>query len=115
MSTLNDMEKSEFDHVPSLGEGKGKRSADAAHLSITLAEMPMAPTPAILLEAVQLAETSKTQRLASAFRSEYMAIVFCLAYILPAIGQGLDSGVTSITVNMPAVGLHHGGVPNIRD
>lgn len=72
------------------------------HLSETLAAMPDAPSESILAEAVALAEYEKTAPFWQSLRLDWRIILFCCAYILPAIGQGLDNGVNNIAVNMPA-------------
>lgn len=69
-----------------------------ARLSDTLKAMPMSPSPEVLGKAVELAEADKTLKVWSAFKLEWRAVLFCCVYILPAIGQGFDSGAGSITV-----------------
>lgn len=93
--------ETQLEHVESTG--KPIEGHAQPHVSATLAAMPMAPSPALLAKAVDVAEEDKVMPPKSAFRMEYWGLIFCLAYLFPAMGQGFDNGAANIAVNMPAV------------
>lgn len=88
--------ETQLEHV----ESTDKVSPDHAqpHSSATLAAMPMSPSPALLAKAVNVAEEDKLMRPSSAFKMEWWGLLFCLAYLFPAMGQGFDNGAANIAV-----------------
>lgn len=106
MSQL-DYTKDEFNHLEhstSIDSTKKGIQTNNVHIPKNLANMANAPTAAVLQDAVEFAEGEKVMPLKAAFKNELWGLLYCLCFVLPAIGQGLDSGVGSISVNMPAVG-----------
>jgi hypothetical protein len=106
MSQL-DYTKDEFNHLEhstSIDSTKKITPSSNVHIPKNLANMANAPTAAVLQDAVEFAEGEKVMPLKAAFKNELWGLLYCLCFVLPAIGQGLDSGVGSISVNMPAVG-----------
>jgi hypothetical protein len=92
----NDYEtKHDLDHVESVDKAV---APGQAHVSPTLAAMPMAPSAELLAKAVALAEKEKHLPHRDAFKADKLAVVFCLAYISAAIGQGFDNGAANISV-----------------
>jgi hypothetical protein len=86
------------DHLEYGDTSSTNNGPHVARLSDTLKAMPMAPSSEILGKAVELAEADKTLKISTAFKLEWRAILFCCIYILPAMGQGFDSGAGSISV-----------------
>lgn len=69
-----------------------------AHSSATLAAMPMAPSADLLAEAVTLSEEEKVKPASASFKAEICGVLFCLAYVFPALAQGFDNGAANIAV-----------------
>lgn len=94
----DDLKHDAPDHLEYGDTNSTSNGPHVARLSETLKAMPMAPTPEVLGKAVELAEADKTLKISTAFKLEWRAVLFCCIYILPAIGQGFDSGAGSISV-----------------
>jgi hypothetical protein len=88
----------DLEHVESTEKISHLDQSHAAHASSILASMPMAPSSAVLDAAVELAEADKVLKPSSAFRVEWWGLIFCLAYLFPAMGQGFDNGAANISV-----------------
>jgi hypothetical protein len=90
-------DKRDLEHVESI-EKYIHNDVPIAHSSATLAAMPMAPSAALLAEAVALSEEEKKVPASKAFKVEVWAVLFCLAYVFPAMAQGFDNGAANIAV-----------------
>lgn len=90
-------DKRDLEHVESI-EKYMHNDVPIAHSSATLAAMPMAPSAALLAQAVDLSEAEKTKSASTAFKVEIWGVLFCLAYVFPAMAQGFDNGAANIAV-----------------